>query len=74
MVRAAARAGHAGLGRLPIAAPATRVQHFGGAVGVTQGTLVFDNVAIFETRAAVRPFGLAPGGPRRGNSRRGRLV
>ncbi len=62
----AARVGHAGLGRSLIAAAATRVQGtYGGAVWVTQGKLVFDNVAIFETRSAVRPLELAPGGPRR---------
>ena len=62
-VRAAARAGDAGLGRVPIAAPAARVQaRNGGAVYVAQGTLVFVGVAISDTRTYVRPLGLAHGG------------
>jgi hypothetical protein len=71
----AARAGHAGLGRTLIAAAATRVQgSVGGAVGVTQGKLVFDNVAISDTRAAARPLGLVHGGPRRVAARGRRVV
>ena len=63
-VRAAARAGDAGLGRVPIAAPAARVQaRNGGAVYVAQGTLVFVGVAISDTRTYVRPLGLAHGRP-----------
>ncbi len=64
-VRAAARAGHAGLCRTSIAAAAACVQAwYGGAVAVSQGTLVFDGAAISGTRA-VRSGRVAGVGPRR---------
>jgi hypothetical protein len=58
----AAYSGHAGLGRVLIAAAAARVQCYGGAVYIKKGTLVLDGVAISGTRALVRPLGLAHGG------------
>jgi hypothetical protein len=64
-VWAAARAGHAGLFRTPIAAAAARAQASdGGAVAVAQGTLVFDGAAISGT-SAVRSGRAAGCGPRR---------
>jgi hypothetical protein len=63
-VQAAARVGHAGLCRTPIVAAAARAQaNDGGAVAVAQGTLVFDGVAISDTRA-VRSGRVAGCGPR----------
>jgi hypothetical protein len=60
VVRAAVRAGHAGLGLVPIAVMAARAQvDSGGAVYMSQGTLVFDGAAISGTRAVVRPLGPA---------------
>jgi hypothetical protein len=64
-MRAAARVTRAGLDRILIAAAAVRGQGSfgGGAVSVSQGTLVFDGVAISETSARVQALGLAQGGP-----------
>ncbi len=59
----------AGLGRILISAAAARVQGSGGAVYVEKGTLVFDRVAISDTRTKVRPLGPALGGPWAGAAR-----